>query len=123
MPSGHGSHAHRLIKLKPRQSELFSDASQLPADIVLYMVRLWRPFVDLLCSGQMQCLGVTRKQHQASWDIFAGGMPAFRITPNLGINWGDDAVSGNDWDELAFFFARCCHNIVFAEALHLPRAQ
>ena len=64
----------------------------------------------------MQCLGVTRKQYQASWGIFAGGMPAFRITPNLGINWGDDAVSANDWDEFAFFFARCCRDIDFAEA-------
>ena len=88
MQSGHGSHPHRLAKLTPRQRDIFSYASQLPADIVLYMVRIWRPFVDLLCSGHMQCLGVTRKQYQASWDIFAGWMPAFRITPNLGINWG-----------------------------------
>ena len=112
MPGAHGSHLHQLVKLTPRQSELFSDASQLPADIVLYMVRLWRPFADLLCSGQMQCLGVTRKQSSASLDIFAD-RPAFRITPNLGITWGEHAISGNDWDELAFFFARCCRDIDF----------
>ena len=46
MPGGHGSHPHRLAKLTPRQCDIFSDASQLLADIVLYMVRIWRPFVD-----------------------------------------------------------------------------
>ena len=36
MPSGHGSHPHRLAELTWRQCEIFSDVSQLPANIVLY---------------------------------------------------------------------------------------
>ena len=40
MPSGHGSHPHRLAKLTWRQREIFSDVSQLPANIVLYSVRI-----------------------------------------------------------------------------------